>query len=365
MGLRLCLIFMLSFAFGLSGLVAHAQSDESRDRARTLFQQGVSRFEAGDFSAALASFEAAYEIAPHPSVRVNMANCLEQLGRYSEAIENYESYLNETPSLRPAQRADMAKAVERLSRHLGTIDVQLSPAQAQLTVDGALPNRNANGAVIVAPGEHVLRASRDGYESTQRIVQVEVGSSQTLALQLEPLPAPEPVVPLVAEPGAPLETEPGRGHEPEPSASGHSRIWLWTAAGTAALLTVGFATTAGLTYRAQGDFDYYVDLSRDTQRPLAVRDLAYADASDAKDRAERLALVSDVLLGSALVATGATLVIWLVGKRRADFPLARLSPLARLRARFDRARFDQQPAALNAQPMLLRHAAGLSLRGQF
>lgn len=345
MGLRLGLIFLLLLSFGWSAAPTRAQTDDSRERARSLFQEGVSRFDAGDFSAALGSFEGAYSIAPHPSVRINIANCLEQLGRYSEAIETYQSFLSESSNLKPAQRAEIAKTIERLSRHFGTVDVQLSPAHAQLTVDGREPNRTSTGLVIVPTGEHVLRAELDGYESTQRIVQVDGGSSQTLALQLSALPAPEPVPVLVASEQPEPAPEPVSGYDAaaEQPSPGPRRVWLWTAAGAAALLTVGFVTTAGLTYKAQGDFDDSLAISNDVQQPLPVRDAAYADAADAKDKAERLALVSDVLLGGAVVASAATLVIWLVGKRHAD----------------------QQSAALNAQPLLLRNAAGLSLRGHF
>lgn len=346
MGLRFGLIFLFSLLLQLAPSWVGAQSDDPRERARTLFQEGVSRFDAGDFSAALASFEAAHQIAPHPSVRINMANCLEQLGRYGEAIDNYQSFLNESSNLKPAQRAEIGKAIERLSRHFGTVDVRVSPAHAQLTVDGIAPNRTSGGALIVPTGEHVLRANLDGHESTQRIIQVEGGSNQTVELQLSALPAPEPVgaPPLVAEGSEPSQ-EPVRGYEPEPGEpeTGSRRVWLWTAAGAAALLTVGFVTTAGLTFKAQNDLDENVERSRDLQQPLLVRQAAYADAADAKDKAERLALISDVMLGGAVAATGATLVLWLL----------------------DRRRDDRQTAGIDARPLLQRHAAGLALGGRF
>jgi len=274
-----------------------------------------------------------------------MANCLDQLGRYSEAIENYQSFLRESSNLKPTQRAEIAKTIERLSRHFGTVDVQLSPADAQLTVDGRQATRNASGALIVATGEHVLRAELEGYNRTRRIVQVEGGSNQALELQLEPISATAPIAPLVGSSEPVPAAEPVQAYvaEADQPSSGPKRVWLWTAGGAAALLTVGFVTAAGLTYKAQGDFDHSVDISSDTAQPLTVRNVAYADAEDAKDKAERLALVSDLLLGGAVVATGATVVFWLMGRRHGDQPTARL----------------------DAQLLLQRHVSGLSLRGQF
>ena len=72
----------------------HAQ-DGDRATARASFQNGVERFEAGDFEAALESFQSAYRLAPHYSVRVNMANCYERLARPIEALFNYERFISE------------------------------------------------------------------------------------------------------------------------------------------------------------------------------------------------------------------------------------------------------------------------------
>src|SRR6478609_6664356 len=53
----------------------HAPDGATRARARQNFQTGVAAYQRGDFSVALEAFLTAYRLAPHPTVRVNIANC--------------------------------------------------------------------------------------------------------------------------------------------------------------------------------------------------------------------------------------------------------------------------------------------------
>jgi tetratricopeptide (TPR) repeat protein len=73
-----------------------AQDDTAR--ARTEFQRGVELFQGSDYQRALDAFQEAYRLAPHASVRLNIANCYEQLGRPVEALFHFE---HSTISRRP------------------------------------------------------------------------------------------------------------------------------------------------------------------------------------------------------------------------------------------------------------------------
>ena len=64
--------------------VARAQDD--REQARIQFERGVGLYESHDYEGALASFQEAYRLAPHPTVRVNMANCLPSMSSSSFAL---------------------------------------------------------------------------------------------------------------------------------------------------------------------------------------------------------------------------------------------------------------------------------------
>ena len=83
-------------------------AQDNKAKARALFGEGVAAFDRGDFENALESFTQAYRLAPHPAVRVNMANCYEQLGRYAEATFNYQRFLEESEgNVSPEQRREV------------------------------------------------------------------------------------------------------------------------------------------------------------------------------------------------------------------------------------------------------------------
>lgn len=333
--MRLSLVLSVCLALGSSSV---ASAQDPREQARQLFQDGVAQFDAGEFQSALRAFEEAYRIAPHPSVRINIANCLEQLGRYSEALASYRTFLEETQgTLKPAERAEIERAVERLQSRFGILDVELSPADAQLTVDGDVPTRSPTGQIAVTPGNHVVRAALDGYDPAQQVVNVTGGSTQSVQLTLErsePLPTP------VASAAVELDTDRAPA-QPEPEQPKSSlRPWVWISAGATVALAGGFAATAVMTMGAQNDFDDNAALSRNQPIGSQQRAAAYNQALDDADRAEKLALVSDVLLGGAVVAAGTTVVLWLVDRKRADRTVA-------------------------LSPMLHPQRAGLSLEGRF
>jgi hypothetical protein len=68
---------------------------------------------------------------------------------------------------------------------------------------------------------------------------------------------------------------------------------------------------------AQSEFDDKVRVSNDPRRTPDERDAARVQGEDAADRAETLALVSDIFLAGAVVAGGATLLVWL-SERKAE-----------------------------------------------
>ena len=80
---------------------AHAQenaaaqdAERTKIRAKQMFEQGVSEYEAGEYTDALASFLEAYRLKPHPMVRVNIANCYDKLDKPVEAIFHFELFLS-------------------------------------------------------------------------------------------------------------------------------------------------------------------------------------------------------------------------------------------------------------------------------
>lgn len=344
MSLRLTIRIGLA-VLGLSWLclVMPAAAQDEKARARQLFNQGVTEFEAGEHRAALQSFEGAYRLAPHPAVRVNMANCFEQLGRFVEAKFNYERFLEESgENVSAEQRAEVEAALARLSTQIGTLTVTVEPSSAVLRVDGQIPARLPSGAVQLPTGRYEISLRAEGYLEAQRTIMIEGQQETRISLALEPEPDPS----LVATPSPePIEEE-----EPEAAPSGTPvarepskyRPWIWAAAGTTAAFAATLAVTGGLSLAARQDFEDAKVASNDPARTPIERENARADGLVYAQRADRLALASDIFLVGTVVAGGATLLFWLTDRKA------------------------EQRTAMRASPMVLKHGGGgLMLGGKF
>ena len=58
------------------------------------FEQGRAHYAAGDYEAALESFEQSYQLEPVPTMMVNIAQCLRALGRTDEAAGAFRRFLD-------------------------------------------------------------------------------------------------------------------------------------------------------------------------------------------------------------------------------------------------------------------------------
>jgi len=172
----------------VSARTAHAQTQPSladRARAREAFQAGVAAYRTGDYTAALDSFQAAYNAAPHPSVRINIANCFMQLHRPVDAMAMFEMFLAESTSIPLAQRREVERQVAQLRTQLGEVTVSVEPAAAlnpTATIDGAVVSTVRS--VRVGVGHHTLEVRADGFEPHRREIDVTAGAPATLRVSL-------------------------------------------------------------------------------------------------------------------------------------------------------------------------------------
>ncbi len=334
---------LLSFVLiTVIGATAAAQDDAARERARSEFGRGVERYEAGDFSGALEAFQEAYRLAPHPSVRVNMANCYEELGRPLEAIFHFERFLQESEGVSAAQRREIEGTLERLRGRVGEVTLRVQPDGALVTIDGAETRR----APVMEPirmtaGNHTIEVTLEGYAPVRRELVVEAGQPANVEVTLEPgSAATEPAEGVTAptpaeggdEPGETAETgeagaETSAGATAEaPSGGFRLSMPVLIAGGASAALLVGGVATGIAALSADADFeDSVVACDRGRGDPAACD-----EGRDAADRASTLALVTDILIAGAVVGAGVTAYLFLTqegsGTERASRP--RVTPVA-------------------------------------
>ena len=75
----------------VASLMLMAAAAEAQSDAADAFARGGVAFEAERYEEALSEFRRAYELAPHDAVRGSIGRCLERLGRFAEALVEYEA----------------------------------------------------------------------------------------------------------------------------------------------------------------------------------------------------------------------------------------------------------------------------------
>jgi PEGA domain/Tetratricopeptide repeat len=321
--------------------------DADQALAKERFQRGVASYEAGQYGEALADFQEAYRLKPHPLVRVNIANCYDKLDRPVEAIFHFDLFMSSKQGS-PEQRAEIKEALKGLRKRVGKLMLDVAPDGAHVTIDDSDERR----APILEPitlkaGPHEVAVSLDGYDTLRRTVDVLAEETLEVSLHLtRPVPAvvPVPVAPpaevqaagptptstappeAVTEPDQ-AEAAPVAATEPvkEPTRSGGVPIGVWIAGGASLALATTGMITGLLVGSAEQDFDDSVRNRFDPTLTTTEQQVAWQKGSDAADRAEALALTTDVLFGAAIVSAGIAVYLYLA--HDADEASATLRPM--------------------------------------
>lgn len=171
---------------------APAAAPKNADADR-LFKSGVALFGEGKYAEALAEFERAYEIEPHPLVLYNIAGCYRELSRYAEAVKFYTRFLDEGRGGKaPAARLTAAQSeLDGILARVARVTVKVAPSGGtELVVDGAsLGTFPLDMPLILAPGEHRILAKASGRIDAERTLRLASGDELDVELTLAEAPA--------------------------------------------------------------------------------------------------------------------------------------------------------------------------------
>jgi hypothetical protein len=176
------------------------QKTPQQKEADRHFKSGVALFKEAKYAEALAEFERAYEIAPHPLVLYNIAGCHRELSQYREAVATYQRFLSEGKGKVPAARLTTAQSeLDGILARIARVTVTVKPALSDVTliVDGT-PLDKVEMPLILPPGEHRVVVHSAGHQDSERSVRVASGDEIAVDLALAELPPPPPTT--VAEP---------------------------------------------------------------------------------------------------------------------------------------------------------------------
>jgi tetratricopeptide (TPR) repeat protein len=249
-------------------LLAAEPESEGSARAKELARVAQKHFKEGKFRDAANEFEQALTLRPRPALHFNLARCLEELGETGPALREFREYLRLAPTA--TDRAVVQERVVALEGQLGAkglrqLFVLIEPSSAIVSIDGK--ERGSSPLYVeVVPGLHTISSSADGFERTERTVQLESLRSAEVRFNLKAVDAP-----VVTQTRAPSLT-PAGPPPPEPPllvattpAPPRKRVFTWVAGG-AAVAGAGIATGLGIAatntstelrtqphFRAQGD----------------------------------------------------------------------------------------------------------------
>lgn len=163
--------------------VAYAGDQKEADRH---FKSGVAFFNEAKYTEALAEFERAYEIAPHPLVLYNIASCHRELSHYGEAVKFYRQFLDEGKAAKvaPAKLKTAQADLDALLARVATVKVTVTPADALIFVDGAAGSAD----MLLAPGEHRVSAKAPEHKDAEKVIRIASGDLVEVSLVLEEVP---------------------------------------------------------------------------------------------------------------------------------------------------------------------------------
>jgi hypothetical protein len=175
--------------------VATAQpTGEKKEDAQSLMESGVKLLAAKDYLGALAIFKTAYERFPSTKILLNIGTTLKLLGRDADAANAYQRYLD-AKDTDPKRQAELDKLLAKIDKTASRVEIEATPADAQLHVDDDDWLNVVHGSVWrVMPGRHTVTARRDGYEAKTKAIQVAAGETASISLDLVAVTAPTPTV---------------------------------------------------------------------------------------------------------------------------------------------------------------------------
>jgi len=282
------------------GSVAYAQTEGANDgpspEAREAHTRAVKQFDAGDYAAALSSFQKAYDLSPTFHILYNIGRASRRTGDYIRSLDALERYLKDAgDELKEERRADVQKKLEELQALIGSIEITVNVEGARVSVDDAVVGESPLSSPIrVNAGPHRVKATIEGAAPVVREVDVTSGHPIAVELELEIVPK--------GDGGAETADEPSG--LPGSSWPSGVAIGLWVA-------TAAFAVGAGVT----GTIAIVSSNDLETMRYPGpnLQPSPDSDVRSTSDRVDTMAQVTDWLIAGAVVTGVSAIYLTIAG----------------------------------------------------
>jgi hypothetical protein len=270
---------------------AAAPTPAATQEAKERFERSQKLYAEGAYEQALIEAQRAYELAPTYKLLFNIGQIQAQLGNYAGALRAFERYLRDGGAeIKADRRALVSTEIESARARTATVRVQANVPGIEVVLDGRPVEGADLAALLVNAGVRKFEARKPGYQPADRVLTLAGGDTVELNFELAEV-APPVVAPVREAP------KPVRKVVEVPS-------YTWIGWVTTGFLAAGALGTGVGAMIQQGSVEDQLG------SPLGEGETA-AGKREAIDQAEStrfgLALASDILLGSAIVAGGVTL----------------------------------------------------------
>ncbi len=295
--LRSAVACMLVASIGATSLPGFAQDAKKpeptkaqKDEASERFKKGVALHAEGNLDAALIEFNRAYDLAPNYRVLYNIGVVYRDMKDYAASLSTFEKYLVEGgKQIDAKRRTEVEKEIATLKKLVSSVKVTVSVDGAKVYVDekevGTSP---LDKPLVVNAGKRKISATKDGMLPASKSLDVAGGDTLEVELKLAEVEEVKPVVAPAPPPPAP---------PPPPPTPSKFTTLSWVGLGVAAGFAIGAGVTGAMAMGA----------SKDLESERFVGDTPNGSAADQQSKVKTLALVTDVLIGAAIVTAGITI----------------------------------------------------------
>jgi hypothetical protein len=166
---------------------APAAAEDPRDvAAGRHYESGQKLHNDGLFQEAIAEYQEAYRIKPHPNVLYNIGQAYERLLKYGDAVDWFERYLREGGPTAP-YRVVVQNRLRVLRGLPARLHVECLPHATASVIDpdGVVEQAETPTEFRMKAGRYTLRVTRDGYVPKERRISAEIGQPYFYQFTLE------------------------------------------------------------------------------------------------------------------------------------------------------------------------------------
>lgn len=276
---------------------------QKKEEAKRLYKEAETKFDAGDFAAAVPLYREADELIPGAPPKYKIAQAIDKQGLAVEAVAAWQAFLDAKPDAdkfkeKITEAQERIEALKKTPAKVKVATVPEAPPNLRISVDGV---PQASKELALAPGKHKLTVGADGFAEASQDVEVNFAEARDISVTLTAVePPPVAVVPPPVEP--PPVAPPPEPPPPEPRSPIPAYVTLGLA-GVGAVVGTIFGIQA-LGSKSDFDDDPTTDNADAADRNALIADMSFAVALTFGVTGAVLLLSSDAPAEATTGATG-------------------------------------------------------------